>query len=416
MSRLLAQLEGSVIRLGNGRSTRYLLARTIEGVGNEVPVYQVDAMGTAHRAGLLRPVLQRGFLFQTQSLGALTRGHDGVYDTGLPFFLSDLRPQGFLGRQFARGNPGLGPQELIRWTDDDVLRAFVHRGEDFPGNFLLGAAFDRWADVRRPPVARASRVRAYPELADQAIAGVVTGSSAGGDQPKFIARVGDERASSWVLVKFSPRLTTASGRRWADLLTLEHLALETMRAAGHPAAVTSMLEAGGRRFLEVQRFDRLGARGRRGLVSLEAVESEWFGRHDTWLEAAAGLAKAGRITGTDAEALSWQWLFGRLIGNSDMHFGNVSFTWDDESPRLQLSPAYDMLPMRWAPVREELSAAPLEPFVPRPEWAELFSSAQEAARSFWSEAGKLSELHASMRALARANLRAARPRETRGTG
>ena len=204
------------------------------------------------------------------------------------------------------------------------------------------------------------------------------------------------------MVKFSPRLGTPSGRRWADLLVLEHLALETMRSVGRSASQTTLLEAGGRRFLEVRRFDRVGERGRRGLVSLEALENQWFGRHDDWLQAAGALEAARRITSADAEALRWQWLFGRLIGNTDMHFGNVSFTWDT-GRQLQLAPAYDMLPMRWAPVREELSFEPLTPFVPRPEWALLFSSAREAARSFWASAARRAELHPQLRALARRN-------------
>ncbi len=403
VSRLIAQLDGAVIRRGKARNAQYLLARAVEGIGSEVPLYQIDPAGTATRVGTLRPVLQRGFLLETEALEALTADHDGLFDQGLPYFLTDLRPQGFLGRQFARANPGLGlPAELNRWSSDDVLRALVHRGEDFPGNFLLGDAFDRWASLGRAPVPRASRARAYPELAEQAVAGGLPGSSAGGEQPKFVTLLSDRARREWVMVKFSPRLGSPSGRRWADLLVLEHLALETMRSAGRSASETTLLEAGGRRFLEVRRFDRVGERGRRGLVSLEALENRWFGRHDDWLQAAAALESARRITSGDAEALRWQWLFGRLIGNTDMHFGNVSFTWDT-GRRLQLAPAYDMLPMRWAPVRDELSVEPLAPFVPRPEWALLFSSAREAARSFWATAARRAELHPQLRALARRN-------------
>ncbi len=403
-SRMLARLGVEALRMGKGRSARYLLSRSVDGVGSEVPVYQVDSSGDAARVATLRPVLRRGFLLETQALVALSVEDDGLYDQGLPFFLSDLRPQGFLGRQFSRANPGLGlPDELNRWTDDDVLRSLVLRGEDFPGNLLLGDAFDRWATLRPAPIPRASRARAYPQLAEQAIAGGLPGSSAGGEQPKFVVLVAGRSGPQWLLVKFSPRMGSAVGRRWADLLVLEHLALEAMRAVGRPAAITTLHEAGDRRFLEVVRFDRVGARGRRGLVSLEALEHQWFGRHADWLQAAGALQAAGRISPGDAQALRWQWLYGRLIGNTDMHFRNISFTWGD-GPLLRLSPAYDMLPMRWAPVREELSVAALEPVVARPEWAQLFSSAREAARTFWAAAARRSELHPSMRAVARRSL------------
>lgn len=404
VSRLLARQGAQVVRLGGGRNTRYLLARELTGVGAEVPIYQVDELGSTQRLGALRPVLRRGFLLETSGPAALA-GDEQLFEHGLPFFLSDLRPQGFLGRAFVRANAALGlPDELSRWTDDDVLRALVHRGEDLPGNFLLGDAFDRWAQLQPAIVSPTARARSWPTLAQRALEGGATGSSAGGEQPKFSALVGDRRAAHWKLVKFSPPLGSAAGRRWGDLLALEHLALALMREAGQRVAQAELIEAGGRRFLELQRFDRVGARGRRGQVSLEVVEAEWFGVHDDWLQAAGGLERAGRLSPADANALRWQWLFGKLIGNTDMHFGNVSFTWDGSDPVLRLAPAYDMLPMRWAPVREELTVATLAPFTPRPEYAALWATAREAARAYWSRAAQLKLLHPSTRSIARQNL------------
>ena len=47
------------------------------------------------------------------------------------------------------------------------------------------------------------------------------------------------------------------------------------------------------------------------------------------------------------------WWYGKLIGNTDMHLGNVSFRFRPD-PRgrvqLNLAPAYDMLPMLYAPL------------------------------------------------------------------
>jgi hypothetical protein len=42
------------------------------------------------------------------------------------------------------------------------------------------------------------------------------------------------------------------------------------------------------------------------------------------------------------------WAFGQLIGNTDMHNGNLSFMSEENCP-LELSPVYDMLPMTFAP-------------------------------------------------------------------
>src|SRR5690606_41232569 len=55
------------------------------------------------------------------------------------------------------------------------------------------------------------------------------GSSAGGEQPKFLARLLDgSGAERSVLVKFSAPMDQTPGRRWADLLACEWLALEIL--------------------------------------------------------------------------------------------------------------------------------------------------------------------------------------------
>ena len=57
--------------------------------------------------------------------------------------------------------------------------------------------------------------------------------------------------------------------------------------------------------------------------------------------------------------------FGRLIGNSDMHHGNIAFHFVDRGP-LPLAPVYDMLPMSLAPSKLGVLRAdePLSPVAP----------------------------------------------------
>jgi hypothetical protein len=57
--------------------------------------------------------------------------------------------------------------------------------------------------------------------------------------------------------------------------------------------------------------------------------------------------------------------FGRLIGNSDMHQGNLGFHLADQGP-LPLAPVYDMLPMSLAPSRTRAlhPAAPIGAVAP----------------------------------------------------
>src|SRR5204863_1704594 len=118
-----------------------------------------------------------------------------------------------------------------------------------------------------PPLSAARKATAYDALAADAAATLPAGSSAGGEQAKFLARVDDRH----VLVKFSPPRGTPFGERWHDLLHAEHLALAVLRRHGVPTAATAIVETAQRTHLESTRFDRVGARGRRHAVALDAV-------------------------------------------------------------------------------------------------------------------------------------------------
>ena len=96
--------------------------------------------------------------------------------------------------------------------------------------------------------------------------------------------------------------------------------------------------------------------------------------------------------------------FGRLIGNTDMHFGNLSLTvepGDVAAGRFGLAPVYDMLPMRWRP---DPSSGVLDtlPFTPEP--ADLQSPARPVAEAFWARAVEHGPLSQGFRALARTML------------
>ena len=49
-----------------------------------------------------------------------------------------------------------------------------------------------------------------------------------------------------------------------------------------------------------------------------------------------------------AESAALLWAFGTLIGNTDMHGGNLSFL-SEQGPPCEIAPAYDMSPMGFAP-------------------------------------------------------------------
>ncbi|MDZ4143849.1 MAG: type II toxin-antitoxin system HipA family toxin YjjJ [Burkholderiales bacterium] len=403
VSRALAPLvqSGQVHKVGAARSQRYVLPRAVAGVGATVPVMRVDAQGRPTPFGRLTP-LAGGAVWVDEADG-LSQRHDG-----LPWFLDDMRPQGFMGRTFAQAHPALQLGTHPRdWSADDVLRALALFGDDLPGNLVVGeAAFQRFHTLPE----RASQVDSaddYPRLADLAMQGTQGGSSAGGEQPKFCTL----RAGRHVLVKFSPAGTAPTDQRTRDLLVCEHLALQTLAQAGVPAARTRLYTGAGRVFLESERFDRppIGpdnprGLGRVGMVSLQVYDAEYVGQMDNWAATAERMQARGLLTPEDARHLRLLEAFGALIANTDRHYGNISLLLDDDDWRL--SPTYDMLPMLYAPVGGELvardfAALPRQPTAATlPEWAH----AQALAQTFWQTAAADERISPGFRTLAAENI------------
>ena len=110
---------------------------------------------------------------------------------GIPYFLQDQRPGGFLGRSVPARYPELRlPQRVIDWTDDHYLRYLTQHGAECVGDLILGAeSLDEYLRVRqtRAPIPEALRSQRYPELASIVMAGGLAGSSAHGEHPKFTA-------------------------------------------------------------------------------------------------------------------------------------------------------------------------------------------------------------------------------------
>ena len=403
VSRALAPLiqAGQVQKVGAARSQRYLLPRTVPGVGNEVLVMHIDPQGRPSPFARMVPL--EGGAFWVDEVDGEHRRHDG-----LPWFLDDMRPQGFMGRTFAHAHPALQlGHDPRHWSDDDVLRAMTLYGDDLPGNLIMGeAAFQRFHTLP----ARASRVASaadYPQLAEQAMRGTHPGSSAGGEQPKFCGIT----AGRHVIVKFSPAGDAPTDQRMRDLLVCEHLALHTLAQAGLPAARTQLFLGAGRVFLESERFDRtplsgddpLSLGGRIGMVSLQVYNAEYVGEIDNWAATANRMAARNLLTQADARTLRLLEAYGQLIANTDRHYGNISLVLKGDD--WALSPTYDMLPMLYAPVGGELvprdfAGRPLQPTAATlGEWAEALT----LARAFWQAAAADERVSAGFRAIAAEN-------------
>ena len=405
VSRALAPLiqSGQVQKVGAARSQRYVLPRTVPGVGSEVRVMRIDTQGQPSPFARLVPL--EGGAFWVDEADGVSARHDG-----LPWFLDDMRPQGFMGRTFAHAHPELQlGHDPGHWSDDDVLRAMTLYGDDLPGNLIMGeAAFQRFHTLPT----RASRVASaadYPQLAEQAMRGTHPGSSAGGEQPKFCTLT----AGRHVIVKFSPAGDAPADQRLRDLLVCEHLALRTLAQAGLPAAPTQIFMGAGRVFLESERFDRtppssddpqnLG--GRIGMVSLQVYNAEYVGEIDNWAATANRMAARHLLTQADARTLRLLEAYGQLIANTDRHYGNISLVLKGDD--WALSPTYDMLPMLYAPVGGELvprdfASRPLQPTAATlGEWDE----ARRLALAFWQAAAADERVSADFRAIAAQNAR-----------
>lgn len=397
-SRLVRRLGAELVTVGVGRNTRYALRKRAGSLRGAFPIHEVNETGRLERLGTLSLIEPQGFVV----LGADPDLPSATYDD-LPWFLGDLRPAGFLGRQIPLLHSELqAPGDIQLWSGEHCLEYLVRHGHDTVGAFVLGDPDDylqtRASSLR--VVAATERSIQYPRLAEDALAGGPPGSSAAGEQPKFLAWRGAEPSA--VLVKFSPPGTNDVAQRVRDLLVVEHIAHDVLGSCGFPRTRSELLPGGGRTFLEVERFDRVGLHGRRGVLSLRAFDVEFVGTTGRWSTIAETLVELGRINQAHLERIRWLELFGELIANSDMHAGNLSF-YSRGTRILDLAPVYDMTPMLYAPDRNQIVVRPFAPKPPRAEQIEVWDEASSAAEELWRRVAQDSRVSPAFRALADAN-------------
>ncbi len=335
VSRALRGLGSQLVTLSRGKSTRYGLPRAIRGQPPQQTLWWTDPQGHTTRWGTLTLLVGERVHVSGTGFDELTRGE-------LPWFLSPLRLQGFLGREWAIRLGLSGDPE--QWGVEELLYAALCV-DDHPGAISIGEL--KGEIVPEAPLDAAHRAAYYDTLAAD-VTTLPAGSSAGGEQCKFLTGLA---SGERVLVKFSPPRDTPFGERWHDLLHAECLALHVLGEHGFATAATRLLETPTRTYLESTRFDRIGAHGRRHAVPLHAIHQAFVpGPRQHWAASCDALAAQRRLSEADAAQVRTLLEFGRLIGNTDMHFGNLSL-WADEpaKARFALAPLYDMLPMRWRP-------------------------------------------------------------------
>lgn len=384
VSRQLTSMGDRLIRLREGRVIRYYLTQNAFGADDKLSLYMVDSHGNNVIVAHIRPLAQGGF-FVEPCTGMppvlLGENGNGLYDD-LPYFLDDLRPQGFLGRQIAGVMAEISPNfptDPRHWSVNHIGRYLISNGDDLPGNFKFGE--QTYLRVRRCPEAISHMD--YPSLAEAVIRGVLPGSPAGGEQPKFTAYNVDR---GHVIVKFSPLKEDAVARRWRDIIITEYHAIKTLHTWNFPAAKTRLFDLDGRLFLESQRFDRSGEFGRMPLISLLAVDNEFTGLGSNWPAVMNGLRRLNLVSLQHVYGAEFLWCFGRLINNTDMHLSNLSLSF--EGNVFRILPAYDMCSMGFAPKSGEVP-----PFVFTPPTigvevnlsTNMLDRVKNMAKQFWDD-------------------------------
>lgn len=285
----------------------------------------------------------------------------------LPWVFDEMAPSGYMSRNFAAWLPDLHlPRERALWSAEQVLRVIISRnGADLSGNLVIGE--ESWQAYRAtvpsgpPSFDYAAALRNdYPRLVDDVL-DTPSGSSVGGDRPKLVIEMPD---GAGVIVKFTPELSTLLGRRWADLLRTEALVSATLHAAGVNAVQSQYMERGARGFLEIRRFDRVARKrrvgqttvssaGRVGHVTLFALGCSLYEEATDPEPVVSALVRDGHLSREDLARFRRIHNFSKAIANTDTHLGNYGLLIDDDG-KARLSPAYDVLPMAFAPKHDEL--------------------------------------------------------------
>ncbi len=175
---------------------------------------------------------------------------------------------------------------------------------------------------------------------------------------------------------------------------LEHLALDVLRKRGMAAAETHLYDTRELRFLEVVRFDRIGERGRRAVMSLNSAYQK---PEASWAEVAEQMVREHMLNEADARALRLLEAFALSIANTDRQHYNI-LLFPKGPARYVLAPAFDQVPMGYAPT----AAGQLRPFdFAKPRMSsrtlDVFNEALHMAAELWERGSEDERISDAMR-------------------
>jgi len=139
------------------------------------------------------------------------------------------------------------------------------------------------------------------------------------------------------------------------------------------------------------------------LITLHALNAEFVGElYSSWTDTAEKLFSQKRIDTETLKKIRWLETFGRLIGNTDMHHGNISF-FIEGGKLIGLAPVYDMLPMMYAPQQNQLVERSFDPASPKASELSVWIEALAAALDFWTRVGSHSQISEEFKKLTAEN-------------
>ena len=240
LSRALRSLAGQVVVLGAQRSARYAIAQPLRGLPGQQPLDWTDTQGRRTPWGTLTHLGNGRLHVQAPDIDVVATG-------GLPWFLAPLKLQGFLGRLWARSPAAAGlDANPERWRADELLAVLLQGVHDLPGAIGLGES--REPPTTPLPAEPAARLAHLDALAADVARTLPAGSSAGGEQAKFLVAnaeawdAGRRRFDATIEGTRYRRLPTSRYRVWC----LEQLQHHWERLAEPPrAAARALLERHG---------------------------------------------------------------------------------------------------------------------------------------------------------------------------
>jgi HipA-like C-terminal domain len=390
ITRAVKALGAEVITLGRGQHTRY--ARPLYAYSDRAqwPLFWVSATGELSEFAVASQV-------QPGAIHVYGSGLNVRSGVDLSWALTPLNLRGFLGRAQRQQLGAVATNwdaKTEQWSVAQRVFSAQSATLDHAGAIIFGEdALRMWqqaSSASAVPDDIATLAAHYDSLADGANEGRVAGSSADGEQPKFSTRVTDANDNiRHVLVKFSPPRGTPFGERWNDLLRAEAHAATTLANAGFDVPHTRIVSSKKRMYLESARIDRTGARGRRHLLPLLSVHGAFIaGAQQHWPDTVRRLIAQKRLPISALETTQTLFAFGQLIGNTDMHFGNLGVI--AKTPQqlargqFDLAPVYDMLPMRFAPnAHDDFGYTDFTPTLSAALSEIALSNAKALASTFW---------------------------------